>query len=104
MLSLAELTQMAYAEICAQDADPWYQHLKRLRGRIGDDGVERVSSQAVFDLLEVPMRTRTAGAYRRLAKLMREQGWTPVRVRDRTYGGYLEQIRGYCRNTRGRSN
>lgn len=87
----------------AEPADPWRMRLERLRGTVGADGVERVSSQGVFDLLEVPMRARTAGAYRRLSKVMREIDWAPVRVRDRTYGGYLEQIRGYCRDARGRS-
>jgi hypothetical protein len=28
---------------------------------------------------------------------MRELGWTGVRMRDMTRGGYLEQVRGYCR-------
>jgi hypothetical protein len=31
---------------------------------------------------------------------MRELGWTPVRVRDLTRGGYKEQVRGYCRDAR----
>ena len=26
------------------------------------------------------------------------RGWTPVRVRDLTRGGYKEQVRGYCRD------
>lgn len=97
MISFMERLRQAEAELEAYNAEPWRSQLERLRGKIGDDGVERVSSQGVFDLLEVPMRARTAGAYRRLAKIMRELDWTPVRVRDRTYGGYLEQIRGYCR-------
>ena len=98
MMSFVEKIRRAQADIEAHDADPWRRRLERLRGKVGDDGVERVSSQAVFDLLEVPVRARTAGAYRRLAKAMRELDWTPVRVRDRTYGGYLEQIRGYSRD------
>jgi hypothetical protein len=51
-------------------------------------------------MLEVPQRSRTAGTYRRLAKLMAELGWTAVRVRDRTRGGYKEQVRGYVRHGR----
>jgi len=98
MIPFVEQIRQAQAELESRDSDPWRRRLERLRGKIGDDGVERVSSQGVFDLLEVPMRARTAGAYRRLSKLMRELDWTPVRVRDRTYGGYLEQIRGYCRD------
>jgi hypothetical protein len=29
---------------------------------------------------------------------MRDLGWTAVRVRYLTRGGYLEQVRGYCRD------
>src|SRR5262245_39371537 len=82
----------------ARRIDPWRAPLERLHGRTGDDGIERISTQAVFDHLEVPQRSRGAGASRRLAKLMRELGWTAVRVRDLTRGGYKEQVRGYCRS------
>jgi hypothetical protein len=78
-------------------ADPWLAPLQRVRGKIGDDGLERVSSQSLLDMLELPQRSRTAGTYRRLAKLMAALGWTAVRVRDLTRGGYREQIRGHCR-------
>jgi hypothetical protein len=77
--------------------------LERVRGKIDFDGLERVSSQTLLDILEVPQRSRTAGAYRHLAKIMAELGWTAVRVRDLTRGGYKEQVRGYCRDTRCRS-
>jgi hypothetical protein len=80
--------------------DPWQLRLERVRGTIGDDGVERISTQTLFDYLEVLQRARGAGACRRLARIMRELGWTPVRVRDLTRGGYLEQVRGYCRDPR----
>jgi hypothetical protein len=80
-------------------ADPWLAPLQRVRGKIEFDGLERVSSQTVLDALEVPQRSRTAGTYRRLAKLMAELGWTAVRVRDLTRGGYKEQVRGYVRTT-----
>jgi hypothetical protein len=43
------------------------------------------------------MATFTAGTFRRLARVMAELGWTAVRVRDLTRGGYKEQVRGYCR-------
>jgi len=88
------------AEMAANNAEPWRAPLERLHGRIGDDGVERISTQAVFDCLEVPQRSRGAGASRRLAKLMRDLGWTAVRVRDLTRGSYREQVRGYCRDAR----
>ena len=81
-------------------ADPWLAPLQRIRGKVEFDGQERVSSQTVLDVLEVPQRKRTAGTFRRLAKLMVELGWTAVRVRDLTRGGYKEQIRGYVRHAR----
>jgi hypothetical protein len=77
--------------------DPWLAPLHRVRGKVEFDGQERVSSQTLLDLLEVPQRSRTAGTFRRLAKLMAEIGWTGVRVRDLTRGGYKEQVRGYVR-------
>ena len=87
----------------AKSADPWRLTLERARGKVDFfDGLERISSQTLLDLLEVPQRNRTAGTFRRLAKVMAELGWTAVRVRDLTRGGYREQIRGYClqpRNT-----
>ena len=87
-------------KLAARNADPWQQRLERVRGQIGDDGIERISTQTLFDHLEVPQRSRGAGASRRLARVMRESVWTPVRVRDLTRGGYKEQVRGYCRNAR----
>ena len=90
----------AQAKLAAQDADPWRLRLERLRGEIGDDGIERITTQLLFDILEVPQRSRGAGACRRLAKLMAELGWMGVRVRGLTRGGYLEQVRGYARDAR----
>jgi hypothetical protein len=81
-------------------ADPWLAPLHRVRGKVEFDGQERVSSQTVLDMLELPQRSRTAGTYRRLAKLMAELGWSAVRVRDLSRGGYREQVRGYVRDAR----
>jgi hypothetical protein len=74
--------------------------LKRVRGQTGFDGLERISTQTLMDILEVPQRQRTAGAYRHLCKLMSELGWRPVRVRDFNGRGFKEQIRGYIRDSR----
>jgi hypothetical protein len=82
-----------------QAVDLWRLTLERVRGKVDFfDGLERVSSQTLLDLLEVPQRNRTAGTFRRLSKVMAELGWTAVRVRDLTRGGYREQVRGYCRD------
>jgi hypothetical protein len=59
--------------------------------------LERISTQALLDILEVSQRKRNAGTYRHLAKVMAELGWTAVRVRDLTRGGYRETVRGYVR-------
>ena len=93
---LGKLKQ-AQAELAARDTDPWWLPLERLRGKVGDDGIERITTQILLDILEIPQRSRGAGACRRLAKLMTELGWTAVRVRDLTRGGYKEQVRGYVR-------
>jgi hypothetical protein len=93
---LAKL-KAAQSETAALDIDPWRLRLERVRGKVEFD-VERVSSQTIMDVLEVPQRRRTAGVFRRLARLMVEVGWTPVRVRDLSRGGYKEQVRGYVRS------
>ena len=92
--------EKAKAEMAAQNVDQWRLPLERVRSKIGDDGIERITTQTLFDILDVPQRSRGAGACRRLAKLMAELGWTAVRVRGLTRGGYLEQVRGYCRDPR----
>jgi hypothetical protein len=53
-----------------------------------------VSTQTLLDLLEVPQRGRNAGACRRLAKLMLELGWTPIKARGMTQNGFRDQVRG----------
>jgi hypothetical protein len=98
MSLLEKLREESLAFDCP--ADPWLAPLQRVRGRVEFDGIERASSQFLLDLLQVPQRSRTAGTYRRLAKLMAELGWTAVRVRDLTRGGYKEQVRGYVRHAR----
>jgi hypothetical protein len=89
------------AKSAAAEADPWLLRLERVRGEVDFfDGLERVSSQTLLDLLEVPQRNRTAGVFRRMSRVMTELGWGALRVRDLTRGGYREQVRGYCREPR----
>jgi hypothetical protein len=97
-MSWIEMLQQARTEAQARIAEPWRLPLERLRGKVDDDGVERISTQAVFDILEVPQRNRGAGACRRLAKLMRELGWSPIKARGLNQRGLREQIRGYARD------
>jgi hypothetical protein len=96
------MREEAVKAAAAETADPWRLTLERVRGKIDFyDGLERISSQTLLDLLELPQRNRNAGTYRRLARVMAELGWSAVRVRDLTRGGYKEQVRGYCREARG---
>src|SRR5262245_13976955 len=79
--------------------DPWLLRLEGIKGKTWEDGIARISTQSVFDVLEVPHRSRTAGACRRLSKLMREIGWHPIKARGLTPGGFRDQVRGYARDT-----
>ena len=99
-MSFLELLRQSRAE-AQRPADPWIIRLENARGNVGDDDVERVPTQALFDFLEVPQRARTAGACRRVATLMRELGWTPIKARGLTQGGFRDQVRGYARDKRG---
>jgi len=101
MVSWMEKIRDAQVQLAARSIDPWRAPLERVRGKVDFDGLERLSTQGLLDILEVPQRGRTAGTCRRLAKLMAELGWTAVRVRDLTRGEYKEQVRGYCRDARG---
>jgi len=101
MVSWLDRIHDAQARLAALNADPWRAPLERVRGKVDGDGLERVSTQTLLDLLDIPQGSRTAGTCRRLAKLMAELGWTAVRVRDLTRGEYKEQVRGYCRDARG---
>jgi hypothetical protein len=95
------LRDEAAKSAAAESADPWRLTLAGVHGKVDYyDGLERISSQTLLDLLEVPQRNRTAGSFRRLSKVMADLGWTAVRVRDLTRGGYREQVRGYCRDAR----
>ena len=64
------MREEAAKSAAVETADPWRLTLERVRGKSDFfDRLERVSSQTLLDLLEVPQRNRTAGTYRRLAKL-----------------------------------
>lgn len=98
-LPWTEQLRQSRSEARAQSADPWRIRLERVRSKADSDGVERISTQDLFDLLELPQRSRTAGACRRLATIMRELGWSPIKARGLTQGGFRDQVRGYARET-----
>jgi hypothetical protein len=76
--------------------DPWEPILRTLKGRIGRDGVERISTHEVFDHLEVPMKARQ-GRMHRLSRVMRKLGWSNVRARGLNRGSYRDRVRGFAR-------
>ena len=98
-----ERLRQARSETVARNADTWRLRLERVGGKVGDDGIERVSTQTVFDVLEVPQRGRGAGACRRLATLMRGLGWHAIKARGLTQTGVRDQIRGWARDRRGQT-
>ena len=82
-LTFRERLREEAANLPWQRRHPWRLTLERVRGKVDFfDRLERVSSQTLLDLLEIAQRNRTAGTFRRLAKVMAELGWTAVRVRD----------------------
>jgi hypothetical protein len=86
-------------EALARNAEPWRLPLERLRGKVADDGIERISTQAIFTAFWMcHSATGGAGACRRLAKLMRELGWSPIKARGLNQAGFRDQIRGYAKD------
>jgi hypothetical protein len=98
-MSFIASLKLAQQQVRKTEKDPWHLSLKGIRGKKWDDGIERISTQTVFDILEVPHRSRAAGACRRLAKLMRELGWYSIKARGLTPGSFRDQIRGFARDT-----
>ncbi len=76
--------------------DPWEAALRKLKGRIGHDGIERISTNDVFDFLEVPMKRRPSETVR-LSRVMRNLGWSNVRARGLNPSSYRDRVRGYAR-------
>ena len=75
-------------------SDPWTDVLRKIRGQTGHDGVERVATDAVFELLDLPALKRTPEAAKRLKILLVNLGWTPVRSRHVTSRGRARRGRG----------
>src|SRR5437868_6471811 len=82
---------VAIEAAASQPTDPWRLRLERVRGKTGFDGLERISTQSVMDILEIPQRQRSTAAYRHLGGVMAELGWSPIRLRDLNRRGYREQ-------------
>src|SRR4051812_34224751 len=76
---------------------PWTAPLRSMRGRKDIDGVERISTEAILEALDVPPFRRTPEAAKQLRRLMLALGWTPVRARHVTSRGRASRVRGYAR-------
>ena len=84
-------------------ADPWLAPLQRVRGKVEFDGKERVSSQRVLDVLEVPQREPHGGDIPACGEVDDGVGLDGC-TGPRPYGGaYKEQVRGYVRRARASS-
>ena len=83
-MSFLEHLQVARQNI--KPSDPWIAALRKIRGQIGHDGVERIATDAVFEQLDLPPLKRTPEAAKRLRGLMVELGWTPVRRHLTSHG------------------
>jgi hypothetical protein len=84
---------------------PWRAILSDITGNIGHDGVERIATDRVFDLLDVllpegvPRYKRTPEAQKQLKAQMVLLGWCPVRARLVTRG-FAARVRAYARMPR----
>lgn len=76
--------------------DPWLPLLKEVRGSVDEFGVERITSQLLFELLDVPLHAKLSEA-KRLKRLMVILGWQPVRVFGLNIRGNKEQLRGFAK-------
>jgi hypothetical protein len=95
-----KLRDAVHAVKQADKEDAWTPPLRKIKGKIGRDGIERVSTAGVFDLLEVPMGARPAQTVR-LSRVMKKLGWSNIRARGLNPGSYRDRARGYAREVPG---
>jgi len=93
--SFVEQLRQAVANL--KPSDPWSERLRKLRGRVGNDGVERLSTDAIYEALDLSLFQRTPEAGKRIKAILLEIGWTPVRSRHVTSNGHASRVRGYAR-------
>ena len=81
---------------------PWRAILSDITGDVGHDGVERIATDRLFDLLDVflpegmPRFKRTPEAQKQLKTQMVLLGWCPIRARLVTRG-FAARVRAYAR-------
>ena len=77
--------------------DPWTPKLRAIRGYIGSDGVESISTDHILEFLGLPPTLRSPQEQMRVRRLMLTLGWHPVRQRFIARHGRASRIRGYAR-------
>lgn len=82
------------------DPAGWATKLRNCRGQVGHDGLERITTERLFDLLEAPRHHRTPEAAKKLKDVMLGLDWTAVRVSAPTARGRAARVRGYCRTAK----
>jgi hypothetical protein len=55
---IQRLRDAAHSVHAADREDPWTPTLRKIKGKVGQDGIERISTADTFDELAVPMRAR----------------------------------------------
>lgn len=101
MRSYVSRLDAAYEELIrSENEDPWLPILREIKGRIGADGIERVSTYDVFEALEVPVHRRS-GLTVRLSRLMRGLGWANIRAHGLNAHSYRTRVRGFARQMPG---
>lgn len=92
-MSFLERMRQAAREAEASHRDPWQPRLKRAL-----EGVEAMSTAALLDLLSAAPTTSNA---RRLAAIMRELNFIPIKTRRFMPGGFRDTVtRGWARPVR----
>ena len=86
----------ASAGHASDEEHPWLPILRKIRGRIGPDQIERVSTKDTFDALLVPMKKRP-NLTLQLSWMMRELGWSNIRAWGLNDQCTLSRVRGFAR-------
>lgn len=91
------IARLRAARATIEPSDPWTDTLRSVKGSVGSDGVARIATDAVFDVLGLPRLQRTPEAGKRIKAIMLGLRWTPVRARHVTSRGRAARVRGYAR-------
>ena len=101
-MAWTEQLHAAVENMKAAPEHPWRSILAGITADIGHDGVERIATDRVFDLLDIllpeglPRYKRTPEAQKELKAQMVLLGWCPVRARLVTRG-FAARVRAYAR-------